>query len=267
MATHRAAFGTRHGKLDAVSGPLRDVDIDAFLVDVDTDRFGTFTGTVARENGSLETAIAKAVESARVGSTALGISSEGSFGPDPVLGFVAVGLELVVLVDEARRHPVVGRDATHATNFAASIVHDLTQAEAFAARIGAPEHGLIAQVGGRPIEVLEPAAQLPALLAEHPALRLESDMRAYRNPTRMAAIGRAAQDLADMLRVSCRDCGAAGASNVQARPGLPCEACGAPTGRVLVVEACCSWCDAPMRLAPRHRLESADPGECPNCNP
>lgn len=256
-----------HDKLEAVREPLLRVGIDTFHVDLDTNRFGTFTGTVTRPGTQLETAVAKALESARIGRCSIGIGSEGAFGPDPVVGLVGVGLELVALVDHRRLHPVVGRDASHHTNFASCMARDLTQARTFATRVGAPNHGLIAYVDERSIEIRDPATDLAELLAAHHVIRLESDMRAHRNPTRMAAIRRAALDLAEHLRIECNECGRFGASNLQPRPGLPCSACAEPTERVLVIDACCSWCDAPMPLPPRHGLDAADPGECPYCNP
>jgi len=263
----RAAFGTRHGKLDAVREPLLDACVDCFLVDLDTDRFGTFVGTVPRRGTQRETAIAKAQASAALGGCDIGIASEGVFGPDPVIGLVAAGVELVVLIDERRRHPVEGRDATNATNFASAIVHNAAQAQAFAARVGVPSHGLLATVNGAPIVVTDPDTEPADLLDRHGHIRLETDMRAHRNPTRMAALRRAAIDLASNLQERCGACGRLGAANLVFVPGLRCSECSAPTARVASIHAQCSWCDAPMLLPPRHGLDSADPGECPRCNP
>ncbi|MCB0878014.1 MAG: hypothetical protein KDC46_03435 [Thermoleophilia bacterium] len=265
----RAALGTRHGKLPAIAPQLEPLGIEVVPVELDTDRFGTFSGTIPRTGTQLETATAKARASAAAAGLELGLASEGAFGPDPVIGLVAVGIELVVLHDPRRRRVVVGRDATHDTNYAHATVRDLAEARTFIARAGrnGHGHGLLAHADDHVIELQDEEDDVRRLLLDHPLLRLETDMRAHRNPTRMRAIERAAHDLARNLRQPCPSCERTGVADLEPRAGLPCECCRRPTGRVAWIDARCSWCEAPFTLPPRHGLEFANPGECAGCNP
>lgn len=58
---------------------------------------------------------------------------------------------------------------------------------------------------------------------------IEADMRAHRNPTRMAAIERAARDLVQHYMNRCPACAWPGFDVTERVPGPPCARCGEPT--------------------------------------
>jgi hypothetical protein len=85
------AVATRHGKARALRSPLRCV-LGVRLCaprDLGTDALGTFTGEIPRTQPPLCTAAAKACQA---------LASEGSVGPDPMLGYVPLHRKWLVYV-------------------------------------------------------------------------------------------------------------------------------------------------------------------------
>ncbi len=245
---------------------------------VDTDAFGTFTGEIARRGSQLDAAQAKIAAAFHARPEArIAVASEGSFGPHPHLPFVSLGREIVVLVDRDRDLTLIGHHADLQTNYANKILSSLEEAETFAAAAGFPRHGLsvIGVTEGRPDptrfldkDVTDPSRLRAAVASGISAcgvVLLQTDMRAHRNPTRMAAIRRAAENLVQVYRSSCPRCSRPGFGIRERVPGLPCSACGEPTPLVLKEIWSCSGCgEAEERRAKR---AAADPAECPACNP
>ena len=80
----RAVLATRHGKGPAFARALSPLGMEVVLADaVDTDAFGTFSGERPRTLSALDTAQAKARAALGSGSWALGLASEGTYGPHP----------------------------------------------------------------------------------------------------------------------------------------------------------------------------------------
>ena len=122
-----AVLATMHGKERAI-GPLVETALGLRLrlpSAFDTDTFGTFSREIARAGSPLDAARAKvAAAFAREPDAQVGVSSEGSFGPHPSFPFMALGREIVVLIDRETGMELVGRHADLATNFDhATIVH------------------------------------------------------------------------------------------------------------------------------------------------
>ena len=195
------ALLTQHGKAQAVAAPLAAVGYAVFTVaGMDTDALGTFTGETPRTLSALEAARTKAEHAARLGGCRWGLGSEGSFGPDPYLGLSGWGRELLVAWDAQAQRSIHAACEGAETNYAQTTVTDLDAALAFAAAAGHPGHGVIV---GRPGETWfckdtpdDPGAwaacvqqALAQALPAQGGLWLETDMRAHRNPTRMAMIG------------------------------------------------------------------------------
>jgi hypothetical protein len=95
-------------------------------------------------------------------------------------------------------------------------------------------------------------------------VRIETDMRAHLNPTRMGEIAKAGARLARRLAALCPVCSAPGWGLVRIRSGQPCSACGTqtalPRGEIFGCAGCGAEEDVPLPGA-------ADPAHCPNCNP
>lgn len=276
-----AALATMHAKQEAIAGPLAErlglrVTVPGGL---DTDRLGTFTGEVPRTGTIEEAAVAKARLGMAAAGVPLGLASEGSFGPHPAVPFVAAGIELLVLVDDERG--IVLREQYlderpcyhHAVVDAADALGDYLE------RAGFPTHALIV----RPSEPRTPGEgirkgirardELAAAIAE--AARrsddgrafVQNDMRAHMNPTRMSALERLAHRFGERVARPCPACATPGYGPVGVEEGLPCEWCGGPTHLVRHRILGCVRCDRAEHVARDDGRTSADPGNCPRCNP
>lgn len=268
-----ARLATMHGKERVIVPVLEEgLGTRVEVVPLDTDRFGTFTRDVARVGTQLDAARAKA--RAAIASNAdpgAGLASEGSFGPHPHVPFVAGAVEIVLLVDGELE--LVGRDVTFETNYDARTVPSREEARRFAEKIGFPTHALVVRParGDGPItkgviaeEALEQA--LAPLLDADGEARLETDMRAHVNPTRMQSIERATRDLVRVARSTCPRCHRPGWVVVERVGGRPCADCGEPTLRARAEVLACVGC----ALREERELggaERASPHDCPRCNP
>lgn len=280
MAGKRAVLATMHGK-ERVIRPLLEgaLGLKVVLPDrFDTDRFGTFSREVERTGSQLDAAHAK-IEAAfgHDRQAQVAIASEGSFGPHPFIPFVPLGREIIVIRDRETGLELIGHHADLSTNFAHATVETVDAAEAFAHRIGFPGHGVmvIGLSNGNPApdrflrKDVRTASELSEGVREAlmlcGAAHIETDMRAHRNPTRMRAIKRAAVDLVRRYRILCPRCARPGFAVTERLAGLPCAWCGAPTNALRAEVSVCAGCG--------HRIErpveaaSADPGQCPVCNP
>jgi ribosomal protein L37E len=97
-------------------------------------------------------------------------------------------------------------------------------------------------------------------------VHLENDLRAHGNPTRMAVIASATDDLLRRTATRCPDCGRPGYGVTERIPGLPCADCGTPTRRVRAERVGCGGCGREeLRELDLARL--ASPAHCDVCNP
>lgn len=248
------AFVTKHGKEQLVRPLLEAEGLGLVHVERDTDLLGTFSGSVRRERSPLETARTKAAWAFEACPAArFALASEGSFGPHPSLPWTASGSELVLLVDRLTNLELLGLDLTTDTNFATSTVSTPNEARAFAEKAQFPSHGLFAD--GVPVITLPLRGPVT----------LTTDMRAHRNPTRQAAIVRAARHCLRQLVSICAACGWPGDPLETRTPGLPCAACEAPTRAALGVSRRCRHCSlTTWEPAPEC---SAPEAICDFCNP
>jgi hypothetical protein len=273
-------LATMHGK-ERVIAPLLERALGlrvSVSSGIDTDRFGTFSRDVERSGSQLDAARAKiAAAFAAAPDARVALASEGSFGPHPHVPFVAIAREIVVFADRASGLHLIGHHASPATNFSHAVVSDVAGAFAFAHRAGFPGHGVIVMgaVDGRPAparllikEIRNPADLKNAatqVIGMCGAAFIETDMRAHRNPTRMRGIKRATLDLVRRFRSKCPVCAAPGFAVTERLSGLPCSWCDGPTLATRADLLSCAACG--------HRIErlvaaaTADPGQCPDCNP
>lgn len=272
-----AVLATMHRKEAAIAPPLeahlgvRVTVPPAF----DTDVFGTFTGDVKRPADQITTARLKAAAALRQTGESLAIASEGSFGPHPQMPFVACDRELVLLIDRQHQLEIVGECLSTDTNYRSQRVHSPAEALAFAESVGFPQHGLVVKDGESDRILAKGITDQDVLLAQvEQALnqsprhaQIETDMRALYNPTRMAVIAQAAEELVRAIAQGCPDCSCPGFGLVKQFPGLPCSLCGTPTLLTLARLYRCQRCQFEQRLPGDHGLSAADPGHCPYCNP
>jgi ribosomal protein S27AE len=97
-------------------------------------------------------------------------------------------------------------------------------------------------------------------------VHVESELRAFGNPTRMAMIERAAQDLVQKINQACPECDGPGYQVVSHRKGLPCAACGQPTRMPTHALWRCAHCQHSQEVV-LAQARNADPSRCDHCNP
>ncbi|GAA1461178.1 hypothetical protein NE857_01930 [Nocardiopsis exhalans] len=282
-ADARVALATRHAK-DKVLGPAlaRIPGLRLILADdVDTDELGTFTGEVPRAASPSVTAVRKARLGLRSTGLGLAVASEGSFGPHPMAPMLSAGDEILAFLDTTRDLCIVER-RLGLTNFAHTTARRLDETiEAFLGRTGFGAHAMIVRPH-TPIDPQDPRpiskgirtrAELAAAIDEcalrsaDGLARLETDMRAHLNPTRMREIGLLADRLTDRLATLCPACGTPGYGQVDREPGLPCDSCSEPTSQTLAVIHGCQRCPHRSSHPRDDGRVSTDPTFCDGCNP
>ncbi len=269
-----------HGKERALSRPFRvalgvDLRIPPGL---DTDAFGSFCGTVPREGSAEEACRRKAELGMDQTGLPLGLASEGSFGPHPQLPCLAVGQELITLVDRSRNLVITERLIARRTNFDQHPTASLEALADWPQRVNFPSHALTVrpqrgEVGVAVAKGLHGRQHLAAAIAAAAAASadglalVETDMRADRNPTRMASIRALAFKLVRRIGTPCPSCSAPGWGRVELLPGLPCRWCGTPTALVHRERWGCVGCSASEERPRADGRTGADPEYCPFCNP
>lgn len=272
----RVALLTQHGK-EGVIGPTLEKLLGCCVEKVDgfdTDLLGTFTRDIAREGTQLDAARKKARIGMELSGCSIGIASEGVFGPDPFAFMLPGNRELLIWIDDRLGIEVVATSSGK-TNLSHCLAESWEEVEDFARSAGFPEHHLVV----RPVDENHPelrkgledwgslkdAVTWALDLAPNRRAFIETDMRAFANPTRMENIRLAAENLAQRLTSLCPACGAPGFSLGGQVRGLPCEDCGSPTGQAKADVHRCVRCDHQL-LVERDR-EHAPARYCDYCNP
>ena len=273
------AFLTQHGK-ERVVGPVLQEGLGCqveLVSGFDTDQLGTFTRDIPRAGTQLEAARAKAREGMRLSGHRLGLASEGSFGADPIVGFFAWNLEMLIWIDDDLELEVVGVGSSRDTNHAHRSAANWDEVEKFAQQIGFPESHLIIRPhdqddprlrkGLADWDSVRTAFEESVALSENGQVFVETDMRAHANPKRMTVIAEAARDLVHKLCSTCPQCHLPGFARVEQVPGRPCEVCRRPTDTPVAWVYGCLKCPhretRPLEGVPKY----VSPAECPYCNP
>jgi len=276
----RAVLATMHGKDQAIA-PVFRTSLNLIVVPakgIDTDALGTFSGEVPRRGTMLETAVAKArlgMERARL---PFGMASEGSFGPHPLFPIIPAGFELLAFVDDERGTTIHESLVIEDTNFAHLVAAPKEPIAKFLAQVGFPSHGLIVRpnVGGTEAALAKGIVDLPALqsaiaaaaaLSDDGSARVDTDMRAHLNPTRMKSLIALATRLSDRLSRLCPSCAAPGWGRIKVIQGLPCEMCDTATEWVLSEVFGCAACTHQEERPRADGLTHTGPANCPACNP
>lgn len=273
-----SALLTKHKKEQVIKPALEKETglIVKVLDEFDTDVFGTFTGDVERPGTQLETARLKAKQCLEISGFDIGLSSEGSFGPHPTIAFIPYNIEIVMLIDKKEDLEIWGEWAGTETNYSQTVVDSIEKAQKFAASTLFPQHHLVVKPSnGHPQELIKGISNLQALteavnwaisISPDKMVKIETDMRAHANPTRMANILKATNNLINKINSLCPKCSTPGFWLSERRPGLPCEWCELPTIEILSEIYMCQKCKYTLeRMHPKG--EKASAGRCQNCNP
>lgn len=280
FAGRTLAVATMHGK-EQVIGPALCAALPlagfAAIPDLDTDRFGTFSGEVERRTDPRTAALQKARHGADRSGMDLVIASEGSFVPYPPAPFITCDEEWLVLYDARDGRDWAHRHVTLECMAGGQPCASVAEVLAFAGRMGFPEHALVLRPqehwrsGDAVVKGITDRTMLrkeaERLLNAHGRLWAECDLRAMMNPTRMAAIRSTAERFARELATCCPACGAAHFAITAAVPGLPCGLCGMPTRSTLTHRRSCGCCGHVVQAPREDGRASEDPQHCDHCNP
>jgi len=281
FAGRTGVLATMHRK-EEVMAPILAAELGITLTvpeHLNTDTFGTFTRDIPRMGTQREAARHKAQKALALTGSTLSLASEGSFQPHPACPFIGLNCELVLLLDTQHELELVGEFCSTETNYSQQTVHTLAEAQAFATKSGFPSHGLVIftqpELGAKsPVhkgitsqteftQIVQSAFQS----APQQPISIETDMRALYNPTRMKNIARATQALVRSARSCCPTCQWPGFSVVKRLEGLPCALCHFPTARTLAHHYQCQKCNFHQEVRFPDGVATADPADCPLCNP
>lgn len=270
-------FATKHLKEIVLKPILARLGLECIRLDVDTDRFGTFSGEVERVGTVRETLRLKTDAAAKLKPEArFFLASEGSFGPHPFIGFIQSDHEALLLVDRKLETEIYVEEISTETNLAEVEFGPRDDLNAFLKQIGFPEHGLIIKPKGNTSVVYKNLQNMHSVgqaiidsfqASPEAKVILSTDMRANFNPTRMKVIEKAGTKLIEALASLCPSCNAPGFSISKGIPGLPCEECGLPTRITKDVIWSCVKCDYTEQKERPDGLRKISASDCEFCNP
>lgn len=273
----KIAFLTQHGK-EQVVAPILEPALGCIIEHVtgfDTDQLGTFTRDTPRLGTQLDAARRKARKGMELSGYSLGIASEGSFVNDPFAGMFPWNIEILIFIDNHLGIELVSM-AQGAGHSAHTNAQDWNAVESFAVSQGFPQHYLVlrpqSQDDPRIYKGIADWSSLKSCfescLAEsnNQQVFIETDLRAFANPSRMQYIKQAALDLRHRIQSQCPVCATPGYWVTERQPGLPCSACGLPTASYLNEVWSCVSCDH-QSVQMRADCVAAEPSNCTYCNP
>lgn len=270
-------IATKHLK-EKVILPLvkANMQVEVFVPsDYDTDKFGTFSGEIARTTNALEAVRKKCLDAMNHYGYDLGIASEGSFGPHPSLFFAQADDELLILIDQKNNLEIIARAVSLETNFSGEKIQSYEQLIEFAKQVHFPSHGLLLKDGENQFSKIhkdildwEQLKLSYDSLTEHSKeIWAETDMRAHRNPTRMQIIEQATQKLIKKVASLCPNCQTPGYDVREVVKGLPCNWCKSPTSSTLALRYACQKCSHTTLEEYPNGKKYESPEFCSNCNP
>lgn len=269
-------LASKHKKEQAIAPPFKQILQCELWVpnDFDTDQFGTFTGEIVRTGNQYEALILKAKKAAEMYGYKHVIASEGSFVPHPSLYFVPAAVEMLVFLDVEADLTIVESLVSQETNYAHCDLDQFKLPDEFLKSVGFPEHALIGrqidtgEIIAKAIQTEEQLRQAITVgLRKGGKVRLETDMRAHLNPTRMKILGNLAKKLVQRIETQCPGCATAGFGKITYEGNLCCEACNTPTELYQHKILNCLKCDFQRRVGREDGLLQASQQYCPYCNP
>ncbi|RTY91201.1 hypothetical protein EKM01_09225 [Flavobacterium sp. RSP46] len=270
-------IATKHHK-EKVIAPIfeKGLGVHCFVPEsYDSDIFGTFSGEVERKNTAVETVRAKCLAAMEEFDCDLAIASEGSFGSHPSIFFAQADDEFLIFIDKKNDLEIIARELSLETNFYGENISSKEMLLDFANKIQFPAHAIILRSKPDDLTTLvkgittksELEDTFQHLVNKYGSVYAETDMRALYNPTRMGVIKVAAQKLLETIKTECPSCKAPGYCVIDAKQGLPCSWCSAPTRSTLsFIYSCKKCCFSSEKMYPHQKI-TEEPGFCDSCNP
>lgn len=274
----KVLLATMHKKEVAVRPPFAEiVGCDVVVAEgFNTDSFGTFSGEISRQETAYETLKNKALCAADKYGFDYVISSEGSFGPHPSNPFVNADMEMLLFYDKTKDLFIadyeISVDTNHAEFFVTNKNIDSNEYAAWLDQVKFPSHGLIVKNESAIIKkgISDPRELnlvMQESLKQYKKIKLETDMRAMMNPSRMNVIELLSYKLAKRVASECLKCSSPGFGNIVKSGNLFCELCFNETSVPKFVDKKCLKCDYFEREEINSKIKFADPRYCDYCNP
>lgn len=272
----KIVLATKHQKEQAITHPFANAfNANIFVPnDYDTDKFGTFTGEIERSGTQYETVINKAKQALTQYDYDYAVASEGSFGPHPVMFYMPGNVELMSFIDKKRDIIVVESIMTTDTNYRHIDISQHDEYETYLEKIKFGSHGLIIKClpdNAVLAKGIKDRGELDAIvrssLTKHQRIRLETDMRAMMNPTRMNIIHMLATKLIQRLQHACPACDCPGFGRLSVTGNLSCEDCGTKTDLHQYKVLHCVKCNHQETQMRDDGAITAEAKYCPYCNP
>ena len=273
----KASLLTQHGKESIICPQLFDSNgLEVIHVsDYDTDKLGSFTRDIPRYGSQLDAARKKARVGMELSGLQLGIASEGAFDNDPYTGMLPWNYELVLLIDDIRNIEIIGFFGGQAQS-TSQLVSSWDELTALLSEAQFTTHQLVirpddeyhpeCRKGIKDLDSLKEAFEWATSLSKKGNVFVENDLRAHTNPTRMANILKATQDLSRKMNSLCPECESPGFWVTERKKGLLCACCEAPTNLPVANIWSCVKCEYKKEeLIPNQT--KADPSKCHYCNP
>ena len=270
------ALTTKHSKSIAIAEPFSIIlGLQIIECNENTDQLGTFSGEVERTGTIFEVLRKKCELGMEASGLTLGIASEGSFGPHPSLFFLPCDHEELIFIDKEKDFYLRENVLSLETNYKFKDICYENEFLEFANAIKFPSHGIIIRPadwvdksiifkGIQSVGEFKKAFHICKKASSNKMVRVESDMRAHMNPTRMAVIGQLAEKLAQRLSIPCPKCKLPGWGLVRLLKGLECAECDFPTEKIKEEIFGCVKCDFEESF---RKALNTGPENCPICNP
>lgn len=272
----KIALATKHGKLAQIAPWFEQLrEFELLLAEIDTDRFGTFSGEIPRTLSPRDAAIAKARAGAEAVGCDFGLASEGSIGPHPQFPWVNADHEVLALVCLSRDFSVVESFVSTEIFAKAESVFGREQLAGIGERFDLPNHAaIVAWQFGNQVDVrkgITDSAEIEGLLAKlleqgATEIKVESDLRAMHSPSRQRNIEQCAQRLVARIASRCPQCNEIGWGRIGFEYGLPCADCFEIVDSAAHSERFgCVVCEHTETIS--LGLETIDAARCNYCNP
>ena len=183
--------------------------------------------------------------------------------------------ELVLLIDDIRNIEIIGFFGGQAQS-TSQLVSSWDELTALLSETQFTTHQLVirpddeyhpeCRKGIKDLKSLKEAFEWATSLSKKGNVFVENDLRAHTNPTRMANILKATQDLSRKINSLCPECESPGFWVTERKKGLLCACCEAPTNLPVANIWSCVKCNYKKEeLIPNQT--KADPSKCHYCNP
>lgn len=266
---------TQHGKGEAIGKVLLPaLQLKSVVeIPVPTDLLGTFSGETERLLSPVEAAREKCKMAYEATGNSLIIASEGSFGPHPSNPYFSADTEILVLKDYMDNKEYVVHHCSPKVHWHKQSFQSNQGFAKFLVTADFPRHGLIFHTDTKQSDAIfkecrnfqQAQEKADFLLQKQGSFIAESDLRAFRNPTRMEVISETAQKLADLLLSKCPKCLEPGFEVHRKIAGLICAWCGLPSPLPKAFVKGCKGCGFELEEAVPEK--TANPQFCLFCNP